>query len=119
MSSNQLFRLAAKQRRTTSPCRTLPLTKSLHTTHRLASSSSTPPPTQTVNTTNPKDKPESAKGSTSTVKAKTVAQLDQELQERLEQMSGGQAGVEYEHGVAAGLKKEVKRNMFRVINMPR
>jgi guanyl-specific ribonuclease Sa len=52
-------------------------------------------------------------------KAKTVAELDEEMRQKLEAMSGGQAGVEYENGVAAGLKSEVKRNMFRVINMPR
>lgn len=50
-------------------------------------------------------------------KRKTVAERDAELQARLEDMSGdgGVAGIEYENGTAEGLKKEVKRNMFRVI----
>ncbi|VUC37810.1 unnamed protein product [Clonostachys rosea] len=48
---------------------------------------------------------------------KTIAQLDEELRLRLEDMSGdgGAAGVEYENGRAEGLKSEVKRNMFRII----
>lgn len=48
---------------------------------------------------------------------KTSAELDQELRERLESMSGdgGGAGVEYENGRSEGLKRGVKSNMFRVI----
>ncbi|KAF5634203.1 hypothetical protein F52700_5924 [Fusarium sp. NRRL 52700] len=48
---------------------------------------------------------------------KTSAELDQELREKLEGMSGdgGGAGVEYENGKAEGLKRGVKSNMFRVI----
>lgn len=48
---------------------------------------------------------------------KTTAELDQELREKLEGMSGdgGGAGVEYENGRAEGLKRGVKSNMFRVI----
>lgn len=48
---------------------------------------------------------------------KTSAQLDQELREKLEMLSGGggSAGVEYEDGKAEGLKRGVKSNMFRVI----
>ncbi|EWG55140.1 hypothetical protein FVEG_13185 [Fusarium verticillioides 7600] len=48
---------------------------------------------------------------------KTSAELDQELREKLEGMSGdgGGAGVEYENGRAEGLKRGVKSNMFRVI----
>lgn len=56
---------------------------------------------------------------TSELKApkKTSAQLDQELREKLEMLSGGggSAGVEYEDGKAEGLKRGVKSNMFRVI----
>lgn len=51
------------------------------------------------------------------VPKKTSAQLDQELREKLEMLSGGggSAGVEYENGKAEGLKRGVKSNMFRVI----
>lgn len=50
-------------------------------------------------------------------RGKTVAQLDQELRSRLEDMwgDGGAAGVEHGNGVAGGLKDGVKRNMLRVI----
>ena len=52
-----------------------------------------------------------------THKKKTLAELDQELREKLEGLSGegGGAGVEYEGGKAEGLKRGVKSNMFRVI----
>jgi hypothetical protein len=55
--------------------------------------------------------------STGARKIKSVTELDSELRARLEEMSGdgGAAGVEYENGVAEGLRSEVKRNMFRVI----
>ena len=46
---------------------------------------------------------------------KTMSELDADLQSRMEAMSGGSAGVQYENGQAAGLRREVKRNMFRVI----
>ena len=48
---------------------------------------------------------------------KTMAQLDEELRLKLEDISGegGNAGIEYEDGKAEGLKRGVKENMFRVI----
>ncbi len=48
---------------------------------------------------------------------KTMKELDEELREKLESMSGegGGAGVEYEGGKAVGLKRGVRENMFRVI----
>ncbi|KAI5467826.1 hypothetical protein BGZ63DRAFT_372268 [Mariannaea sp. PMI_226] len=48
---------------------------------------------------------------------KTSAELDAELREKLEALSGegGGAGVEYEDGKAVGLTRGVKANMFRVI----
>ena len=95
-----------------------PLTKILTTPHRHTSSITQQSPI--VHTTAKSETtPSTAGKNSSSVKAKTVAQLDEELRLKLEQMSGGPAGVEYENGVAAGLKSEVKRNMFRVINMPR
>ncbi|PWY72193.1 hypothetical protein BO94DRAFT_475993, partial [Aspergillus sclerotioniger CBS 115572] len=50
-------------------------------------------------------------------KAKSVAQADQELRERLEQMSGGggAAGIEYEDGKPNAMKRSVRNNMFRYI----
>ncbi|PTD06941.1 hypothetical protein FCULG_00005267 [Fusarium culmorum] len=62
--------------------------------------------------------PATMKGTTKTVaRKKTSAELDQELREKLESLSGegGGAGVEYEGGKAEGLKRGVKSNMFRVI----
>ncbi|KAH7140054.1 hypothetical protein B0J13DRAFT_558839 [Dactylonectria estremocensis] len=48
---------------------------------------------------------------------KTSTELDEELREKLEMISGegGGAGVEFEDGKAVGLKRGVKSNMFRVI----
>ncbi|TVY52642.1 hypothetical protein LSUE1_G009982 [Lachnellula suecica] len=50
-------------------------------------------------------------------KKKTMAELDEELKLKMEDMSGegGGAGVEYEGGKAVGLKRGVRDNMFRVI----
>ncbi|KAI9930320.1 hypothetical protein MW887_011072 [Aspergillus wentii] len=50
-------------------------------------------------------------------KAKTVAQADQELRERLEKMSGGggASGIEYEDGQPNTMKRGVRNNMFRLI----
>jgi len=51
------------------------------------------------------------------LKKKTMAELDEELRLKLEDVSGegGTAGVEYEGGKAVGLKRGVKENMFRII----
>ncbi|PMD16694.1 hypothetical protein NA56DRAFT_649257 [Hyaloscypha hepaticicola] len=50
-------------------------------------------------------------------KKKTMAEIDEELRLKLEDVSGegGTAGVEYEGGKAVGLKRGVKENMFRII----
>ncbi|RDH27899.1 hypothetical protein BDQ94DRAFT_175210 [Aspergillus welwitschiae] len=50
-------------------------------------------------------------------KTKSVAQADQELRERLEQMSGGggASGIEYEDGKPNAMKRSVRNNMFRYI----
>ena len=62
-------------------------------------------------------KKEISKEQTKAGKKKTVTQQDEELRAKLEAASGdgGSAGVEYENGVAQGLKSQVKNNMFRVI----
>jgi len=46
-----------------------------------------------------------------------MAELDQELQEKLEGISGegGAAGLELENGQPVAMKRGVKSNMFRVI----
>ena len=46
-----------------------------------------------------------------------MAELDEELRQKLEGMSGegGAAGLEYEDGKAASMKRGVKNNMFRYI----
>jgi hypothetical protein len=48
---------------------------------------------------------------------KSVAQSDEELRERLEQMSGegGASGIEYEDGKPNAMKRSVRNNMFRYI----
>jgi len=50
-------------------------------------------------------------------KKKTQAELDQELQAKLQGLSGdgGDAGVEYEDGKPVSMKRSVKNNMFRYI----
>ncbi|KAL2011153.1 hypothetical protein VTN00DRAFT_3871 [Thermoascus crustaceus] len=50
-------------------------------------------------------------------KVKTSAQLDEELREKLEAMSGegGAAGLEYENGKPVAMKRSVRNNMFRLI----
>jgi hypothetical protein len=49
--------------------------------------------------------------------AKTVAQADQELLEKLESMcgSGGAAALELENGKPVTMKRGVRENMFRLI----
>ena len=49
--------------------------------------------------------------------AKTMAQLDEELREKLEGRSGdgGAAGLELEDGKPVAMKRGVEENMFRLI----
>ncbi|GAB7352493.1 hypothetical protein MBLNU459_g2897t1 [Dothideomycetes sp. NU459] len=48
---------------------------------------------------------------------KTVAELDEELRQKMAGMSGdgGESGVEYEDGQPVSMKRGVKNNMFRYI----
>jgi hypothetical protein len=48
---------------------------------------------------------------------KTLAELDEELRQKMAGHSGdgGDAGVEYEDGVPTSMKRSVKNNMFRYI----
>lgn len=50
-------------------------------------------------------------------KNKTQAELDDELRQKLEAMSGdgGAAGLELEDGQPVSMKRSVKNNMFRYI----
>lgn len=84
--------------------------------HMQRHQSSTSPPSSTKQTDKAKPEPQNKTDTPATHK-KTVAEADAELKSRLEAMSGegGAAGVEYENGSAEGLKREVKRNMFRLI----
>jgi hypothetical protein len=48
---------------------------------------------------------------------KTMAQIDEELRQKLEGMSGegGAAGIELENGKPVAMKRGVRENMFRLI----
>lgn len=48
---------------------------------------------------------------------KTMADLDDELRQKLENMSGegGASGLEYENGKPVAMKRSVRNNMFRYI----
>lgn len=50
-------------------------------------------------------------------KKKTQAELDQELQLKLQGLAGdgGEAGIEYEDGKPVAMKRSVRNNMFRYI----
>jgi hypothetical protein len=50
-------------------------------------------------------------------KKKTQAELDEELQRKLQGLAGdgGGAGVEYEDGKPVSMKRSVRNNMFRYI----
>ncbi|KAF1956162.1 hypothetical protein CC80DRAFT_492437 [Byssothecium circinans] len=50
-------------------------------------------------------------------KKKTQAELDKELQMRMQGLAGdgGESGIEYEDGQPVSMKRSVKNNMFRYI----
>lgn len=50
-------------------------------------------------------------------KKKTMAELDEELRQKMSGLSGdgGESGVEYEDGQPVSMKRSVKNNMFRYI----
>ncbi|KAH8681943.1 hypothetical protein BX600DRAFT_492062 [Xylariales sp. PMI_506] len=64
---------------------------------------------QSSNLTNGKD--------LSTKNKKTIAELDEEMRQRMSDKAGdgGEAGVEYEDGKPVAMKRSVKNNMFRYI----
>ncbi|CAG8903735.1 unnamed protein product [Penicillium egyptiacum] len=70
-----------------------------------------------INQTSEIDSTEENKRHTLPPKAKTVSQADDDLRERLEQMSGegGAFGIEYEDGRPNAMKRGVRNNMFRLI----
>ncbi|RAH49778.1 uncharacterized protein BO95DRAFT_438970 [Aspergillus brunneoviolaceus CBS 621.78] len=69
------------------------------------------------NTQPPQENTPKAKKPATDPKLKSVSQADQELRERLEQMSGGggASGIEYEDGKPTAMKRSVRNNMFRYI----
>ncbi|ELR08228.1 hypothetical protein VC83_04524 [Pseudogymnoascus destructans] len=71
-------------------------------------------PTQPAKSSTPETPAEPVKVN---VRAKTIAELDEELKLKLEEISGegGAAGLEYENGKAVAMKRGVKENMFRLI----
>ena len=65
-----------------------------------------------------KSKQEDSTGATEPKpKRKTMAELDEELRLKLEEMSGdgGASGLELEDGKPVAMKRGVKNNMFRLI----
>lgn len=59
----------------------------------------------------------SGEGPSNRPKKKTMAELDEELKLKMEEMAGdgGVAGLELEDGRAVSMKRSVKNNMFRYI----
>ncbi|KAI4759929.1 hypothetical protein E4T52_08088 [Aureobasidium sp. EXF-3400] len=80
---------------------------------RLASSNpkSASTPTETQNQSTPQSQSEQPK------KHKTLAEMDEELRQKMAGHSGdgGDAGIEYEDGQPVSMKRSVKNNMFRYI----
>jgi hypothetical protein len=64
-----------------------------------------------------KEKTEPAVSEKDVKPVKTMAQLDEELREKLEGRSGdgGAAGLELEDGKPVAMKRSVRENMFRLI----
>lgn len=58
-----------------------------------------------------------ASGTAKKPKKKTMAELDEELRQKMSGIAGdgGTAGVEYEDGKPVAMKRSVKNNMFRYI----
>lgn len=65
----------------------------------------------------PSQSEESENSKSSPNAAKTVAQSDEELREKLESMcgGGGEAALELENGKPVTMKRGVRENMFRLI----
>ncbi|KAI4854445.1 hypothetical protein E4T44_00179 [Aureobasidium sp. EXF-8845] len=86
---------------------------------RLASSNpkSASSPTDTQNTQKQSTPQSQVEKSEQPKKHKTLAELDEELRQKMAGASGdgGDAGVEYEDGQPVSMKRSVKNNMFRYI----
>ena len=69
--------------------------------------------------TSPSQKQEESKDATEKPekKAKTIAEQDEELRQKMGGLSGdgGESGVEYEDGQPVAMKRSVAKNMFRYI----
>jgi hypothetical protein len=87
------------------------------TTHRAKSSKTNHRSHKTDSSSEPAEKLPENQERQPAFQSKTTQELDEDLRLRLEMMSGsgGAAGIQYENGRAEGMKREVKRNMFRII----
>ncbi|KAJ5098209.1 hypothetical protein N7532_005210 [Penicillium argentinense] len=94
------------------------ITPPLASAYSSASKDSQVPKNSEKSKTEPNEpSPKSTTKSPEQNKAKSVAQADAELRERLEKMSGegGAAGIEYEDGKPNAMKRGVRNNIFRLI----
>lgn len=87
---------------------------------RLSSTSSASNPSQPDNATQTSTKASETKAPESQEppkKKKTIAQLDEELRQKMSGLAGdgGEAGVELENGQPVSMKRSVRENMFRYI----
>lgn len=84
-----------------------------------SSSSDNREPTKGHDVTSPPPVPQSQKQSQSQSQGqkKSIAQLDEELRQKMSGVAGdgGEAGIEYEDGKPVAMKRSVKNNMFRYI----
>ncbi|KAI1349803.1 hypothetical protein F5Y01DRAFT_316480 [Xylaria sp. FL0043] len=67
--------------------------------------------------TSPNAGPETRQDQKIKTKTKTMAELDEELKQKMSGIAGdgGESGVEYEDGQPVAMKRSVKNNMFRYI----
>lgn len=93
-----------------------PQAKSIRLSSSKSDSSSQKPPSQAkleADERNAEQKSSSESGSGK----KTMAQMDEELRQKMSGLAGdgGEAGVEFEDGQPVSMKRSVKNNMFRYI----
>lgn len=81
-----------------------------------ASNSSQKPPSQAKLEADERNAEQKSSSESGTGK-KTMAQMDEELRQKMSGLAGdgGEAGVEFEDGQPVSMKRSVKNNMFRYI----